>query len=756
MDKKDEEFLKRIQATFRIEAEDHLRELSSGLIELEKTHSSKRSSELIETMFREIHSLKGAARSVDQKDIESLCHPLENLFSRLKRHEISLSPDFFDILYKTIDGLTKLVSTGKLSLTPDERQFQNKLIRQLKETAEDHHNEDNVEQRPFSESRQEGSSEDPSFNTDTETGTHLRDPQVVRIPISKIDPLLFQAEEMIQAKISLDQRIKELQDISNGFAELKNVNLNGQNSKPSGSRENETVAENMNLTAMFETQLSELTLSMKRDQYALNRMVNDHLEEVKHVLMLPVSTLVESFPLMVREISRQQNKVVDFTISGAEMEIDKRILDELKDPLIHLIRNSIDHGIGSPGERALLNKKSNGVIKLGFAAHISGFVEITLSDDGKGINSELLIKEAIKTGYLTPEAAQESDPKEIISLIYNSGISTSPIITDISGRGLGLSIVREKIEKLNGRISVETEANAGTTFRLLLPVTMATFRSLLVKTEDDLFMLPAINVERVLKINAQEIKTVENRDTIRIDNRIILVADLGGVLGVKEKNRESEGINEPGFKNSGQIRLVVLVLGENIIAVKVDEIIEEKQVLVKGLGKLLKHVKNISGATVLGNGRVVPILNVSELIKSVLSAPGKMREREPVEKVPEKIKKILVAEDSITARTLLKNILETAGYQVAVAVDGTDAFTRARSDQFDLIVSDIDMPRMNGFDLTVKIRKDTKISEIPVVLVTALESREDRERGIEVGADAYVIKSSFDQANLLKIIKKLI
>ena len=502
--------------------------------------------------------------------------------------------------------------------------------------------------------------------------------------------------------------------------------------------------------------LSELTLSMKRDQYALNRMVNDHLEEVKHVLMLPVSTLVESFPLMVREISRQQNKIVDFTISGAEMEIDKRILDELKDPLIHLIRNSIDHGIENPEERVLGNKKSNGVIKLGFATHISGFVEITLSDDGRGINSELVIKEAVKSGYLTPEAAKDLDPKEIISLIYNSGISTSPIITDISGRGLGLSIVREKIEKLNGRISVETEANIGTTFRLLLPVTMATFRSLMVKTEDNLFMLPAINVERVMKINAEEIKTVENRDTIRIDDRIILVADLGRVLGVKEHNQKSEGINESGFKNSGQIRLVVLVSGENQVAFKVDEIIEEKQVLVKGLGKLLKHVKNISGATVLGNGRVVPIINASELIKSVQSAPGKMREREPVEKAADKIKKILVAEDSITARTLLKNILETAGYQVTVAVDGTDAFTRARSDQFDLIVSDIDMPRMNGFDLTVKIRKDTKLSEIPVVLVTALESREDRERGIEVGADAYVIKSSFDQSNLLKIIKKLI
>ena len=383
-------------------------------------------------------------------------------------------------------------------------------------------------------------------------------------------------------------------------------------------------------------------------------------------------------------------------------------------------------------------------------------IEITLSDDGKGINKEYLLKAAIKSGNLSSEDAQKLDPKEILSLIYQSGVSTSSIITDISGRGLGLSIVREKVEKLNGRISVETEVNTGTTFHIILPVTLATFRGILVKLQEFMFILPTMNVERVLKVDPEKIKTVENHETIMIDDQILPVADLGEVLGLTEHNHVGSGKMETGLGNSNQIRIVVLISGKHRIAFKVDDVLDERQVLVKGLGKLLSRVKNISGATVLGSGKVVPVLNITDLMKSAFRSAEKIKGQISLEKTTDKIKKILVAEDSITARTLIKNILETAGYQVSTAVDGTDAFTMAHSDKFDLIVSDVDMPRMNGFELTAKIRNNKKLSEVPMVLITALESREDRERGIEVGAYAYIIKSSFDQANLLEIIKKLI
>ena len=763
MDKKDDDFLKRIQATFRIEAEEHLRVFSSGLIELEKTRTKKRIEEIIETMFREIHSLKGAARSIDQKEIESVCYPMESLFFALKRHEIALSPKTFDILYKAVERLSKLVSSSGLEQSSTNRQIQKELIRQLKETVEGSLSSAGIDE-PKHVAEIQPIETIITSGHDTETGSDIpksSDPmtmEVVRIPISKLDPLLLQAEEMIQTKIAADQRIKELKEINVGIAGWKTdlSDWRGRRSATSAKLWNEWFEGNETLLNKLESQLAELTRSMERDQYSLERMVNDHLEEMKQVLMLPVSSLVESFPGMVREISREQDKEIEFIIRGAELEIDKRILEEFKDPLIHLIRNSIDHGIGKPYERILQNKPSRGTIILAFTARESGIVEITVSDDGKGIDKEHVLKAAIKSGNLSREAAEKLDPNEILSLIYYSGVTTSSIITDISGRGLGLSIVREKVEKLNGRISVETEANTGTTFHILLPVTLATFRGILVRMNEFMFILPTMNVERVMKVEPEKIKTVENHETIRIDGRILSVVDLGEVLGLAEHKHAGSGRVEPGLGNSNHILIVVLISGENRIAFKVDDVLDEQQVLVKGLGKLLSRVRNISGATVLGSGKVVPVLNIADLMKSALRSAEKIKGQISIEKTDEKIRKILVAEDSITARTLLKNILETAGYQVSTAVDGTDAFTRARGDEFDLIVSDVDMPRMNGFELTAKIRNDKKLSEVPVVLVTALESREDRERGIEVGADAYIIKSSFDQTNLLEIIKKLI
>jgi two-component system chemotaxis sensor kinase CheA len=760
MDKTDDEFLKRIQATFRIEAEEHLRNFSAGLIELEKTRTKKKIAEIIETIFREIHSLKGAARSVDQKEIESVCHPVESLFSALKRNEITLSPVMFDILYKAVERLSKLISAGGLVQTSEDRQMQKDLIRQLKETIE--------------KSISPGSADEPEHATEiqpvetvmtsgppTEIIPKISGPltmEVVRIPISKLDPLLLQAEEMIQTKISLDQRIKELKEINTGIAEWKTdlLDYKRRRSVTSAVLWNEWFEGNEADVNKLESQLAELTRSMERDQYSLSRMVNDHLGEMKQVLMLPVEWLVEAFPRMIREIAREQKKEIDFIVIGTELEIDKRILEELKDPLIHMIRNSINHGLGTPQERLHENKPPRGNITLSFAAEESGLVEITLSDDGKGINKDMVLKAAIKSGILSKESSEKLETNEVLSFIYKSGISTSPIITDISGHGLGLSIVEEKVNKLNGKISVETVPKVGTTFKILLPMTLATFRGILVKVKEFMYVLPTMNVEKVMKVKRDEIKSVGNHETVRIEDEIISLVDLGEVLGLPEHKHAGNGDTEPGMQEPGQIRLVILVSGEYRIAFKVDEVDDEQQVLVKGLGRLLNRVRNISGATILGTGKVVPVLNISDLMRSALRIKGSKDDKTSVKFISAKIRNILVAEDSITSRTLLKNILETAGYKVITAVDGADAFTKARTGDFDMIVSDVDMPKMNGFELTTKIRNDKKLSELPVVLVTALESREDREHGIEVGADAYVIKSSFDQTNLLEIIKKLI
>ncbi len=758
MDKKEADFLKRIRETFRVEAEEHLREFSSGLIELEKTHPEERVTEIIETMFREVHSLKGAARSVDQKEIESLCQPLESVFYSLKSRKITLSPFSIILFYKAVDLLTKLISTPGKGLTSSDHHIMRELTQQLKEMAAGQPGGKNDTPLHMSDIKTAPPAIVKLAESDTPGGIVPVSTESVRIRISKLDPLLLQAEEMIQSKIAIDQRILELRELCTDLNEWKTEAQKWRERRTSPTLSTwhewrDTSEIQLNKT---ESRMVEIIRLMERDQHSLDHLVNLHLEAMKQVLMLPVGSMAEVFPGMARDISHEQNKEVDFNMTGTDLEIDRRILEELKDPLIHLIRNSIGHGIGKPLERLQQNKSSHGKITLGFAARENGQFEVILSDDGKGIDIDNLLRAAIKSGILDKETAGKLEDAEILNLIYQSGVSTSSIITDISGRGLGLSIVHEKIAKLNGVISVETKTGKGTTFRIRLPMALAAFRGIMVRVNEFLFILPTVNVERVLRVEEADIKTVENHETILIDSRIISVVDIGEVLGLPEHKHSGSYRKTRDFEKSDKTRLVVLSSAEQLIAFKVDDIVGEQQVLVKGLGKLLKRARNISGATILGSGSVVPVLNINDLMKSAVKTKGRKNETGEGDLFIPKTGRILVAEDSITSRTLIKNILETAGYQVTTSVDGADAYTKARSDDFDIIVSDVDMPKMNGFELTLKIKNDKKLSEIPVVLVTALESREDRERGIEVGADAYIIKSSFDQSNLLEIIKKLI
>jgi two-component system chemotaxis sensor kinase CheA len=758
MDKKEEEFLKRIQATFLIEAEEHVRAFSSGLIELEKIHPDGKVDEITEILFREIHSLKGAARSVDHKDAESVCQPLESVFSALKNKKIKLSPDLLGLFYKTSDLLTKVLLNTSGTHSGDDRKIMRELITQLKESAEPnlHESTTAVEKIPDLQPAISEKLTSPESNSSSDILPPSR--ESVRIRISKLDPLLLQAEELLQTKIAISQRAIELEEIRTNIGSWiqETQKWRSQRSGASSERWNEWMEENDLHLNDLENRLTSLAGHTQKDQHNLSNMVDNHLDSMKQILMLPVSSLVEIFPLMVREIAREQNKEIDFKINGAELEIDKRILEELKDPLIHLIRNSIDHGIGKPQERILKNKPAGGKIRLDFSARENGQVEITLSDDGNGIDKAKLIKAALKKGLLSEEAAAILEPEECYNLIYQSGISTSSIITDISGHGLGLSIVREKVIKLNGKISVESDPGHGTTFRILLPMTLSTFRGIVVKVQEFAFILPTMNVERVMKIDREDIRTVENHETILVGDKVTSIVDLREVLGLPEKRNSVSDNMETENGISNQIRVVVLSAAELRIAFKVNDITDEQQVLVKPLGKLLKRVRNISGATILGSGKVVPVLNISDLMKTALRVHVKAKVSRDGDLSIRKTGKILVVEDSITSRTMLKNVLETSGYSVVTAFDGLDGFTKARDGEFDLILSDVDMPRVNGFELTTKIRADKKLKEMPVILLTALGSQADREHGIDVGADAYIIKSSFDQGNLLDIVKKLI
>ena len=370
-----------------------------------------------------------------------------------------------------------------------------------------------------------------------------------------------------------------------------------------------------------------------------------------------------------------------------------------------------------------------------------------VADDGTGVDLEKVKKAAVKRGFISGEQAKAMDDDAAMSLIFESEISTSPIVTDISGRGLGLAIVWEKVEKLGGKKFAQSQPGRGAEFRIIIPITLATFRGLLLRVGEQWFIVPTVNVEQAVRIKSNEVRTVENREIISLNGRTLSFAWLADVL--EFSRTENDG------GNGKFITTIILSAAGKQLAFGVDEVINEAEVLLKPLGKQLSRVRNVYGGAILGSGKVVAVLNVADLIKSAAVAPSLPVRVEPSAPAGEKIS-ILVAEDSITSRMLLKNILESAGYVVKTVTDGLEALTELKQGNYDLLVSDVDMPRMNGFVLTSNIRAEKKLADLPVVLVTALKSREDRERGIDAGANAYIVKSSFDQSNLLDVIKKII
>ena len=783
MNSKEKEFLKKLLAAFKIEAEEHIRTITAGLLELEKERRTEQRDSLVETIFREAHSLKGAARSVNMTEIETVCQALESVFHDWK--EGNKAPDVreFDSLHRRLDTISQLLLAqenapprGTAAGPPSPQQESEPVKPQAGGASRKAGKRPALEKETRAE-RKAGTTAEKA-RPDREPAAEEAEPpnrpripagkeksvlqETVRIQAAELDSLLRQTEELSFIKLELDQYLGSLKETSESLElwkkqwsqaapQLKQlfqtIDKGSAGTEHGVSGLPEVLENNFEHFKLLETRLAGLEKSVEADRRTVSAMVDTLLAGLKNTLMSPCSSMLEIFPKIVRELSRDQGKQVELQLRGGEVEIDRRIMEQIKEPLIHLVRNSIDHGIEKPELRERLNKPSLGRLTMAINQLKSNQIEILVSDDGAGIDLEKIKKAAVKKGIISEKEARRLTDQEALALIFESNISTSAIITDISGRGLGLTIVREKVEKVSGSVAVETSPNAGTTFRLVLPITLASFRAVLVKVNGQPFAIPTMQVLQSRKINKEEVKTVENRETISANGYTLPLVRLADVLELRERSEE---------ERSGPVSALILGTADKLVAFSVDQLLGEQEILLKSLGSQLSRVRNITGATILGSGQVVPVLNVSDLIKSARQATAAQSEALIPAAEKAKKKSILVVEDSITARMLLKNILESAGYAVKTAVDGLDGFTQLRTADFDLLVSDVDMPRLNGFDLTSKVRGDRKLADLPVVLVTALDSRADRERGIDVGANAYIVKSTFDQSNLLEVIQRLI
>lgn len=772
MSGREKDLMKKLRSMFRIEAEERLRAMSSGLVELENTPGAEKES-IIEALFREAHSLKGASRAVNLTGIELICQSLESAFSAFKQKEAVLTPVVFDMLHRALDTVEKILLSdgeGEAGVSDIINMLDRLPLSEARGPGEGRRPPEQPQAGDYAEApgREGTLPGHPAGRTSRAVQDKHLQWDTVRISSARLDTLLLQAEEMLSVKLASAQRASDLGEIrsmlelwekkwlkvfpvlraSRQLADRGGGDTGRGPARAQEAKLYEFLEWNQSFVKQVQGRVKTLARSAGDDSRLFGATVDSLLENMKKTVMLPFSTVLESFPKMVRDLSRDQGKEVELVLQGTGVEADKRILEEMKDPLIHLVRNCIDHGIEKPGIRQKRNKPPQGAITLTVAQVTGGRIEIVISDDGAGIDPDRVKEAAVRQGILNEESAGGMDASEAVSLIFQPEISTSPAVTIISGRGLGMAIVREKVEKLGGTISVDTEPGAGSVFRIILPVTVATFRGIIVRVADRLFVIPTANVERVVRVKQDGIKTVENRETLLLGGRPAAFARLGDILGIPPK------VTGGGH---GLIRALVVKAAGKVVAFAVDEVLDEQEVLVKGLGKQLIRVRNISGATVLGSGKVVPVLNPRDLIKSatgdtvISGIPAVTAGQSGAKR-----KSVLVVEDSITSRMLLKNIIEAAGFDVETAVDGMDALTALKTGEYHLVVSDVEMPRMNGFDLTSRIRADGKLSQIPVVLVTSLSSGEHRERGIDVGADAYVVKSGFDHTNLLEIINRLI
>jgi len=609
MNRQEEELLALLRAEFSVEAVERLHAITSGILELEKDLSIEKQNEVVETIYRQAHSLKGEARAVNYEVIETICQAMESVFSFWKKRKPKSDPGTYDVLHVALDSIQKMLQQECPISQSQCDEIVSKLVHPLKSgsrgTKAACHGAAGIEPvQPELEGEK------------IRAGGKTVSDETVRMPLARLEALLLGLEAMLVVKQNLIRRAESLRAATSLIEEEKRqlARIHAEVRMFAGAHGGlpPIISDVLDRNQITNNALDEVLIAISHDAeadtHAVSRLVDDLLDQSKKMLLLPFNTLLGMLPKMVRDLCHTQGKEAEFVILGGDIEIDKRILQELKDAIIHLVRNCIDHGIEPVSVREHLGKPGRGIITIEVLPVDASKVELVVSDDGAGIDVEAVKKAAIKLGVISAKEAAILDDAAAVSLIFKSSVSTSPSVTAMSGRGLGMAIVKERVDNLGGQIRVESRPARGSTFRIMLPMTLTTFRGTFVEVADQWFILPSSNVDRVARIKGDQITTVESRTVLSLDNRTLAFARLADVLGLSPLGRTSA--------QDSLVQIVIASDGDKKMAFGVTEILTEQEVLVKSFIKPLSRVRNVAGATVLASGRVVPILNVADLIKS--------------------------------------------------------------------------------------------------------------------------------------------
>lgn len=726
---------------FRIEVENHTPLLTAGLLALERDPEA---ADQLEACMRAAHSLKGAASIVGLGAAVRVAHAMEDCFVAAQEGRLRLRQGHIDPLLGGVDLLARLAQTSGTNHAgePQVKAFVEALTHAMQTNGEDGPAPDEAA---------------PASATDVLPKTHAvmaagdTSDRVVRVTADSLNRLLGLAGESLVAARWLKPfassllRLKRLQhEAVQGLDAMRDdgpAATMEERSRAALHKIRRRVLECEQLLAQGLVDLE----TFERRSADLSRRLYD---EAVACRMRPFADGVQSTPRMLRDLGRSLGKQVRLDIVGAATPVDRDMLERLDAPLGHLLRNALDHGIESPEQRRAMGKPAEGVVRLE-ARHSAGALQIIVSDDGRGIAVDALRRAVVERNHAKAELAAELSESELLEFLFLPGFTLSRCVTEVSGRGVGLDVVQDMVKQVRGSVRVSTQAGLGTRFQLQVPLTLSVVRTLLVQIGGEPYAFPLARIFRTLKVAAQQVELLEGRQHVEVDGRRVGLVTAHQILQADEPKAAG-----------GDLSVLVVGDHEDIYGLVVDRFIGECELVVQALDPRLGKVKDVSAGALMEDGSPVLIIDVDDMMRSVqkLIASGHLSQVSPGTSAADakRRKRVLVVDDSLTVRELERKLFAQHGYDVEVAVDGMDGWNAVRTGNFDLLVTDIDMPRMDGIELVTLVKKDPNLKSLPVMIMSYKDRADDRRRGLEAGADHYLTKGSFHDETLLQAAVDLI
>ncbi len=719
---------------FRAVALERVEKMNVLVVELERNPTL---TEQEETLLREVHTLKGEAKMMGFADVNLVAHLTEHLVQESSRRSFDVPSRVLDLMFEGFDILRSLLtkSAGGHDAPIDLTGFVDRVTEARLDFAG---REALSEASEASELVEEERKPEPKkIQVDgllrIQTGTSLR------VDLSKVEQLGDLAGEVLLSSRRIDYELERLEEQRESLRALSN-----DAQARLGRRDGRAL---QRISRVIDDALSEL----EEHVYATVRRTTQIDEEARNIRHVRLAQVLSHYPRAVRDLARSLDKDVHFVTEFGDVEVDRAILGGLADPLLHLVRNAVGHGIEPPAEREEAGKEPEGTIRLE-AHYVGNNVTVELSDDGRGIVPEFVRKKAVEKGIITQERADALSSQEVVNLVFEAGFSTRDTVDDVSGRGIGMDVVRRQITALGGTVDIESTPGEGTTFLLTLPISSAITNLLMVTIDGNPYGIPAKDVERVDLVSSDELSQFDHGGwCMRMGQDLIGLHDWSAALGDKAR------VLPPGK----EITVLLLRRGSRFAAVWVDDVMGEREAVMRPLGEFLAGIRECRGMALTSAGEVVPVLNVSELLSRQHTNLADSGEHQSVRttmahSAVRPSSTILVVEDSEVTRALVVGILRGLGYRVLEADDGRVALDVLERSRVDLIVTDIQMPRIDGLELIQRLRDDTRFKSTPIIVLSTLGSDEDKERAMRSGANGYLVKLNFREQELLDAVRRFI